>query len=448
MRRLRRTGGISLVDILFAASILGIGGISLTLMISRNRALTQAARNRYQAQEFAISLIEGYHLRAFSELQATFGDDGKNPPLDEIDRSMRSKRQAENPAMYALPPEARSRIRFYQVASMPEIGYLDVEITYTDPNSRRQKERVVRMMVDPGLYSGSLAASQMQNEVPGETPADRRDPPPDGKKKPDGSRRSTADGTRVTDGGFVSSDEFEALEKKKSPVYDMQRVSDEMRHDASHRGEMSLDLFNIARSMQETAAGASGGYDWSKAGEATFDPARRLEMIEEVLRSRPIPDGSYRYDFRQESFTVEHKTRTFMIYDLQAVDGKRYLLVKRSDDKGEGSQIESAPAFNLGDHTVIREGVEPEGPARVWSTRKRLYTFEESSDPSRNIRSPTLRLNIQSYEADLADDGFPQSFFPDSPGYVGDELRAMGIDPATAPAATGSAREARPSLGA
>jgi hypothetical protein len=299
------------------------------------------------------------------------------------------------------------------------------------------------MMIDPAIYNGALASTRIA-ELPPENP---EEPPKEEPRKSE-PWKPGPDGLAATDGGLTSSEEFFNLEQQRKSPYDYQQVQAEMVHDARHRGETTLDLYNIGNTLKETAAGASGSYDWSRLVGSTFDTKNRLATLEDILASLAIPDGSYRYDFRQESFTVEHKVRTFMIYDLTGEDGKRYLLVRSAQLEGDGSRIEGTEAFNLGDHDVTREQAEPEGPARTWSSRNRLYVFEESTDKARGDRSPTLRLHIRSYEAAFPEDVFPQSSFVDSTGYVGNELRALGFDPAPSKVPTGSARVIRPTLGA
>lgn len=425
MTRARR--GASLIDILVAAAILGVGGIATLVLMSQNTARTRRALEDYWAHRVATADLGKHAMSSFGALEQRFGSD----------HAARAFFKKTDPAAKAsgIPDSFRDSMklersmRFWRPATMPEIGYLESTISYVSADGAPREVRISKLVVQPRLYASSPLSTN-----------------PGAPERPGGETGAAAPadaGGRDADPGLAMGEPSAALEpdEPEDPVARRDYVDEvtEMVHDANHRGQLGADVHKLAATFQATAAGRSGRYDWTRIGGLSFDADYRLKLIDEVLAAVPVPDGTYAYTYREESFAVEHKPHPVLIYDLSEADGVAYLLARVSErDAADAWKIEGRTAIDLGFHRVTakagaKAGAKPAARAtwaRVWATRTRVYAFATRHDADGRLLPDANELTIRTLPEPVEGTALPQVRDPRIPGWVGATLDAIGVESA------------------
>lgn len=384
----------ALIDILVATAILG-GGIVLALtLMSQNHARTRRALEDFWARRILLSDINREMLKSFGALQARFGSPSEI--AEYLEKTDPHGKASGIPESLYTSMKIKRDLRFFQPASMPQTGFLESTVSWTAADGSPQELTLSRLVVSPRAYVSPL------NAAPGPGPA--RD--------------------RVARAGEPA----EALEpevEERPPTF-VDQVT-EMVHDANHRGQLAADVFRLVQSLRSTRAGADARYGWDAVGGLDHDPNFRLKLIDKALAGVPIPDGVYAYQFREESYSVEHHPYPFVIYDLVSSDGKPYLLVRNAPKDADGWQLEGRSAFELGYH---RAG-KPNRWARVWATRRRVYAFTPQYEPDGRMVPGAQQLTITTLPEPIEEEAAPQSDEVRSPGWIGEILKKLALDPVT-----------------
>jgi len=335
--------GLTLVEVLLAASILAVGAATVFNLIQWNARVTLASSRRELARSLASSSLARLSGRPFSELSARYGPTATRREDPLADPVVRQAVQFVESNASTRGFEGRADFRDLSDGS----GFLQVSVTYSASSSTRESISLNRLLPSPSLSGIALDSGRDSLVKRAVTPLSR----PDGQWDPL---------TRANDKLFLS------LLPRLSTNSAARFLDQIMSFDRSDR---KYDI------------------DWAKSVDLTAAIPDQWAHLERLLTTEEIPDGIYDVDtltFLDSGVQVDRSDRAAQItvYRLRNVSDKEYFLLRLdyTDDRLPSMRLGKTGGRDLGEVCVARvfednQFNEPKDrlTGSVLAIRKRLF---------------------------------------------------------------------------